>query len=64
MTKFVYKPEDDMKEYAHEVKVKRVEDQPHISVVISDFVDFLLAMGFQKGSIEKYIPYFDAEFGE
>ena len=62
MTQFNYIPNEDLKEYAVDVTVTRPIDHAHISVVISDFVDFLKAIGFQSKSIEKYIPDFDPQY--
>lgn len=62
MTRFSYTPEENMKDYAHDVVVFREEDQAHISVVISDFRDFLLALGYQPANIDSYIPEFEPEY--
>lgn len=62
MTRFTFVPEENEKPYAHDVVVFREEEQSHISVIVSDFVDFLLAIGYQPKSIDKYIPEFDPEF--
>lgn len=62
MVQFNYIPNTELEKYAPRVEMTRDIDHDHITVVISDFRNFLKAIGFQKGSIDKYIEDVDPNY--